>query len=153
MVIGISGPLSVAAVSTAISLIAGLALAWLLVNRRFPGNREIGWLVSGALVLPAPILCYALLWGGSRLTGPGISAAAILSAAPLVVHLLRSAFSGLDPICAQTARTLGASDWRIFWSGELPRIYRSALLAAGLAFARVLLELAAVLFLTLRAVR
>jgi ABC-type Fe3+ transport system permease subunit len=153
MVIGISGPLSVAAVSTALSLVFGLALAWVLVNRRFPGNREIGWLASGALVLPAPIVCYALIWGGPQLTAPGTTAAAVLSAAPLVVRMGRTAFGGLDPICAQAARTLGAGDWRIFWSVELPRIYRPALLAAGLAFARVALELAVVVFLTLRAVQ
>jgi len=153
MVIGISGPLGVAAVSTALSLILGLALAWLLVNRRFPGSREIGWLASGALLLPAPIVCYALIWGDTRLTARGTAAAAIVSAAPLLVRAGRSAFGGLDTVCAQAARTLGAGDWRIFWSVELPRIYRPALLAVGVAFARVLLEMAVVLFLTLRAAK
>jgi molybdate transport system permease protein len=38
------------------------------------------------------------------------------------------------------ARSLGCSEWRIFWRVMLPLSWRPILAAAGVAFARVLAE-------------
>jgi len=145
VVIGISTPLRVAAVATAISLPLGLALAWLLVHRRFPGRRELSLLLTGALAVPCPVVIYALLWEDTRL--PALTAAGMVSATPWLVRAGRAALGGLDPVYRNAARSLGASDWRVFWRVELPLVFRAAVASAGLAFVRVLLDSAAALLL------
>ena len=148
VVIGISAPLRVAAVATALSLAPGFGLAWLLVHRRFPGRRELGLLLTGALAVPCPVVFYALLWDDTRI--PAITAAGMVSATPWLVRAGRAALGGLDPVYGNAARSLGASDWRMFWRVELPLVFRAALAAAGLAFVRVLLDSAAALLLAAR---
>lgn len=143
VVIGISVPLRIAAGATAASVVLGVGLAWLLVNRRFPGRRELGWLLTGALALPSPVIVYALVWRDTRPVA--LTVAGMVSAIPWLVREGRTAFAGLDPIYGNAARGLGASDWRVFWKVELPLVFRSALAAAGLIFVRVFLESAAAL--------
>ena len=139
--------LRVAGISTVVSLVLGLAVAWLLVNRRFPGRREVGALATAGLALPAPVICTFLLLGRPSLASWSMACAAVLSAAPLLVRAGQTAFAGLDPLYGKTARSLGASDWRILWRIELPLIWRAALAAAAVAFARVLAELAVIVLI------
>ena len=142
--------LRVAGVSTAVSLVLGWGLAWLLVNRQFPGKREVGVAASLALALPSPVICYYFLSGRAPLWSWGFTAAAVVSATPMLVRAGRVALTALDPVYGRAARSVGASDWRVFWRIELPLVFRSALAAAGLAFARVLAEFAFVFLLTVR---
>ena len=141
VVIGISVPLRMAAVSTAVSLFIGLWLAWLLVNRRFPGQRVLGGLATAALALPAPVMCYLVFDRAGRWWG--LAGAMVLSAAPMLVRAGRTAFGSLDPVYGNAARSLGASDWRVFWRVEFPRVWRAAAVAGAVAFARVLAEFVA----------
>ena len=137
--------LRVAGVSTGISVVVGLWLAWLLSNREFAGKRALGALVTAALVLPAPLLCYYLLGVFARiwpLTEINLVAAGVVSAMPLLVRASRTAFASLDPNHGKAARSLGASDWRVFWRIELPLALRPILTAIALAFARLLGEFA-----------
>lgn len=150
LVIGISEPLSLAAVSTAVSLILGVPLAWLLVNRQFAGRPEVAILAAGALVLPAPILCSYFLLGQPPLWSWGMAGAAVLSAAPLVVRAGRTSFAALDPLYGKAARSLGASEWRVLWRVEFPLVWRRAFAAAALAFARVLAECFAIVLIAPR---
>jgi molybdate transport system permease protein len=133
--------LRIAGLATVLSAAAGLWLAWILVNREFPGKRAVSALASLALAIPAPVICCYLFWS---FTLPHAVGAGILSAAPIVVRVGRTAFTGLDPLYAQAARSLGASDWRVFARVELPLAARAVLAAVGLGFARVAAELAVV---------
>ena len=138
--------LRVAGVSTGISVVVGLWLAWTLANREFAGKRVLGALWTAALALPSPVLCYYLLCVVGHvwpLTEMYLVAAGVLSAMPLVVRASRTAFASLDPNLAKAARSLGAPGWRVFLRIELPLALRPILAAIALAFARVLLELAA----------
>ena len=138
--------LRVAGLSTGISVVVGLWLAWTLANREFAGKRALGALATAALALPAPVLCYYLLCVLGRvwsLTETGLVAAGVLSAMPLLIRASRTAFASLDPDLAKAARSLGASGWRVFLRIELPLALRPVLAAIALAFARVLAELAA----------
>lgn len=142
--------LRTAAISTAFSLVVGLWLAWLLVNRRFPGRRELGALATASLALPAPVICdYAFFTPAFAWTW-GLAAAAMLSATPMLIRAGRMAFTSLDPIYANAARTLGASEWRVFWRVEIPQIWRSAAAATAVAFARVLAELVVGILIAVR---
>jgi len=138
--------LRVAGLSTGISVVLGLWLAWTLANREFAGKRALGALSTAVLALPAPVLCYYLLCVLGRvwpLTEINLVAAGVLSAMPLVIRASRTAFASLDPNLAKAARSLGASGWRVFLRIELPLALRPILAAIALAFARVLAEFAA----------
>jgi molybdate transport system permease protein len=138
--------LRVAGLSTGISVVVGVWLAWTLANREFAGKRALGALATAALALPAPVLCYYLLcvvghiWS---LTEMNLVAAGVVSAMPLAIRASRTAFESLDPNLAKAARSLGASGWRVFLRIELPLTLRPILAAVALAFARVLAEFAA----------
>ena len=142
--------LRTAAISTAVSLVLGLWLAWLLVNRRFPLRRELGALATASLALPAPVICdYAFFTPAIAWTW-GLAASAMLSATPMLIRAGRTAFTSLDPVYANAARTLGASEWRVFWRVEIPQIWRPAAAATAVVFARVLAELAVGILIAVR---
>jgi molybdate transport system permease protein len=138
--------LRVAGLSTGISVVVGLWLAWTLANREFAGKRALGTIVTAALALPAPVLCYYLVCVFARiwpLTEINLVAAGVVSALPLLVRAFRTTFSSLDPNLGKAARSLGASGWRVFWRIEVPLALRPILAAIAVAFARVLAEFAA----------
>jgi molybdate transport system permease protein len=57
----------------------------------------------------------------------------------------RAAFESVDRRYERAARTLGASEWRLFWRVTLPLSHRSILAAAALAFAQALGDFGATL--------
>jgi molybdate transport system permease protein len=147
--------LRVAAISTALALVIGLWLAWLLANRQFRGKEAIDAAVTLPLVLPPTVLGYYLLvllghnsplgklyeWTfGAPLvfTWQAAVVAALFHSAPLLVKSSRAAFESVDRSYERAARNLGASELRLFWRVTLPLARRSILAAAALAFARSL---------------
>jgi molybdate transport system permease protein len=147
--------LRVAALSTLISLLLGLWVAWLLTNRRFRGQEVLDASVTLPLVLPPTVLGYYLLvllgrqsplghlyeWiFGQPLvfTWQAAVVAAIFHSAPLLIVSTRAALESVDLRYEQAARTLGASEWRVFFRITLPLARRGILAAVALAFARAL---------------
>src|SRR5580704_16914012 len=147
--------LRVAAISTAMALAIGLWLAWILANRAFRGKEVLDAAVTLPLVLPPTVLGYYLLvllgrnspvgqlyqWlFGAPLVFSWQAAvvAALFHSTPLLVKSARAAFESLDHSYERAARSLGASDTRLFWRITLPLARRSILAAAALAFARSL---------------
>lgn len=150
VVIGVYGPLRVAAISTAVSFAIGLWLAWLLVNRQFPGRRELGGLATAALAFPAPVICYVILFGAAKQAFWGVVSAGVFTAAPMLVRAGRGAFVSIDPAYAKVARSLGASDWRVFWRVEFPLVWRPIAAATAVALARVFAEIVAAFLILAR---
>ena len=147
--------LRVAAISTMLSTAVGLWLAYLLANRSFRGKETLDAAITLPLVLPPTVLGYYLLvvigresWFGraweALLGGPLVFTweaavlAAILHSAPLLIKSARAALESVDHDYERAARTLGASEWRLFWQVTLPLARRSILAAVALAFARSL---------------
>jgi molybdate transport system permease protein len=147
--------LRVASLATAVALAVGLWLAYLLANREFRGKEWLDAALTLPLVLPPTVLGYYLLvllgrsspfgkiWEdltGSPLvfTWKAAVIAALLHALPLLVKSARAALESVDRSYERAARTLGASEWRLFWRVTLPLARRSILAAAMLAFARAL---------------
>jgi molybdate transport system permease protein len=64
--------------------------------------------------------------------------AAVLHSAPLLILSARAALEEVDASFERAARTLGASEWRIFWHVSLPLAWKPILAATALAFARSL---------------
>lgn len=147
--------LKVALIATALSLVIGLWLAYLLAHRRFRGMEILDAATALPLVLPPTVLGYYLLVLFGRQAGLGrlyewvtgsplvftwqaAVVAAMFHAVPLLVIFARAAFESVDRNYERAARNLGASDWRVFWKVTLPLTRRSILAAAILAFARSL---------------
>jgi molybdate transport system permease protein len=147
--------LRVAVLSTAISLAAGVWIAYILANRSFRGKEVLNAAVTLPLVLPPTVLGWYLLvligraspfgklWElifGSPLvfTWKAAVVAAILHSLPLLVISARAALESVDRSYARAARALGASEWRLFWRVTLPLARRSVFAATALAFARSL---------------
>lgn len=147
--------LRVAAISTAISLIAGLWIAWLLARGGFRGREVLDAAVTLPLVLPPTVLGYYLLVLLGRATPLGRSyewifgsslvftwqaavVAALIHSMPLLIKSTRAAFESVEPGYIRAAQNLGASDLRIFLQVMIPLARRSIFAAAVLAFARAL---------------
>ena len=147
--------LKVAVIATAVSLGAGLALAYALAHYRFRGRNILDALVTLPVVLPPTVLGYYLLvllgrntilgrtyesiFGTSLVfTWQAAVVAASIHSIPLLVKSARAAFESVDRNMENAARTLGASEWRIFFRVTLPLARRSILAATIFAFARAL---------------
>jgi molybdate transport system permease protein len=147
--------LRVAAISTALALAIGLALAWILANRQFRGKEILDAAVTLPLVLPPTVLGYYLLVVLGRNSPVGkiyewlfgeplvfswqaAVVAALFHSTPLLVKSARAAFESVDRSYERAARNLGATELRLFWRVTLPLVRRSILAAAALGFARSL---------------
>lgn len=148
--------LGVALTATGLTLLVGIPIAWLLARKRFPGRDLLEALVVFPLVLPPTVLGYYLLVViGSRgpigraLTAVGFElaftwrAAVLAAAVGSIALLIKSAQAGFETVdvrLEQAARTLGSSEWGIFWTVTLPLAWRSVLAGAVLAFCRAMGE-------------
>lgn len=129
-----------AALATLLSLLAGLPLAWLLTEKQFPGRELLDAIASLPLVLPPAVLAYYLLAALGRWTLVFDWRAAIglstIYTLPLVVRMSRAGLAALDHNFENAARSLGASEWRVFWRITLPQVWRALLAALLYGFAR-----------------
>jgi len=147
--------LRVAAMSTILAAAIGLAIAYVLANRDFRGKEFLDAAVTLPLVLPPTVLGYYLLVVLGRQSAIGhvyenifgaplvfswqaAVVAALFHAAPLLIKSARAALESVDHAYERAARTLGASESKLFWRISLPLAWRSILAACVLAFARSL---------------
>jgi molybdate transport system permease protein len=156
--------LEVAIAATVISLALGLWIAWLLANRDFPGKNFVDAITTLPLALPPTVLGYYLLvvigrssWIGrawEAVTGSPLVftwraavIASTLHAIPLLIKSSRAALESVDVACERAARSLGATEWRLFWRVSLPLARRAITAATVLAFARSLGDFGATLMI------
>lgn len=147
--------LRVAGFATVISLAISLYVAYLLASRDWRGKEILDAVTTLPLVLPPTVLGYyllVLLGRGSPLgrlyewlfgsplvfTWQAATLAALFHSTPLLIRFTRAAFESLDPGFARAARSLGASEWKVFWRVTVPLARRSIFAGAALAFARSL---------------
>ena len=152
-----------ALVATMVMLPPGVALAWLLARRRFPGRTVIETAVSLPLVMPpvATGLILLELFGrrgpiGRVLAAAGIEVvftwkAVVLAMAvmglPLLVRAGRAGFEQVDHRYEQIAQTLGAGPARVFLTISLPLAGRGVVAGALLGFSRALGEFGATIMI------
>lgn len=151
--------LEVAALSTAIIAPLGVGVAWLLARYQWPGKSVVETLIMLPLVMPpvATGLLLLKLLGrrskfGQLLDSAGIEvvftwravvAAMMVMSFPLLVRACRVAFEEINVRLEQVARTLGASDARVFFTISLPLARRGIIGGLVLAFARAIGEFGA----------
>jgi molybdate transport system permease protein len=78
---------------------------------------------------------------------PATVISAVVMAFPLMYMTSRGAFEQVDTDIESAARTLGASEWRVFWSVTLPLAWSGVVAGTILALARSLGEFGATLIL------
>lgn len=149
-----------ALLSTLVVTPFGLAIAWCLARWRWPGKTLVETAIMLPLVLPPVVTGLVLLrvfgrrgiaghWLYERLglevvfTWRAVVLALAVMSLPLLVLAARVAFEEVSPAFEQLARTLGAGEWRVFFTITLPLARRGVLGGMLLAFARALGEFGA----------
>lgn len=149
-----------ATLATAVTLVLGVPLAWLLARTEFPGRRLVRALVTLPLVLPPVVGGVALLlalgrngiagrwldqWFGVTLpfTTAGVVIAEAFVAMPFLVISVEGTLRAADPRYEEAAATLGASRFTAFRRVTLPLIAPGIAAGAVLAWARALGEFGA----------
>ena len=146
--------------ATALSLVVGVPLAWVLARVGFPGRGAVRALCTLSMVLPPVVGGVALFfalgrrglvgqyldqWFGIRLpfTMAGVIVAQTFVAMPFLVITVEGALRQLDRRFDDAARTLGSSSWYRFRRITLPAIRPALIAGAVLAWARALGEFGA----------
>jgi molybdate transport system permease protein len=149
-----------ASLATALCLVLGVPLAWLLARGDLPGRGLLRALVTVPLVLPPVVGGVALLlvlgrrglvgqylydWFGVALpfSTAGVVVAEAFVAMPFLVISVEGALRGTDPRYEEAAATLGASRWRTFRRVTLPSILPGVVAGTVLCWARALGEFGA----------
>ncbi|GAB1255067.1 molybdate ABC transporter permease subunit [Desulfovibrio falkowii] len=155
--------LRVAGTATLVSFVAATLMAWLLARKKGPMPALLDALCTLPLVLPPTVLGYylILLVGRRGLLGhwlaemginlifswKGAVVAATVVVFPLIYKSARSALEQVDSHLENAARTLGASEWRVFVSVSLPLAWKGIFAGLMLAFARGMGEFGATLMI------
>jgi iron(III) transport system permease protein len=149
--------------ATALDLVLGVAIAWVVVRSTIRGRALLDALVMLPLAVPGLVLAFGFLALSQPgrpfafLLGPGENPALLLVVAygmRRLPYVVRAAVAGLqqsNPALEEAARSLGATPWRTLRRISLPLI--GANLAAGgiLAFAFAMLEVSDSLILAQQA--
>jgi molybdate transport system permease protein len=146
--------------STLLILPFGLAVAWLLARRNWPGKTFVETFVLLPLVLPPVVTGLVLLqlfgmhgplgrWLHAQFgvdvvfTWKAVVLALSAMSFPLLVLFARTAIEEVNPALEQMARTLGAGEWRVWFTITLPLARRGIIAGVLLAFTRALGEFGA----------
>jgi molybdate transport system permease protein len=152
--------LTTATITTALCVVCGVPLAWLLARTNVPGRPLLRALITVPLVLPPVIGGVALLvaFGRRGLVGewlyeafglslPFTTAAVVMAqsfvALPFLVVAVEGALRTADRRYEDVAATLGASEWTTFRRVTLPAVAPGVLAGAVLCWARALGEFGA----------
>ena len=152
-----------AAIATALAMLTGVPLAYLLARHRFRGKRLLEAIINIPVVIPHTAAGVALLlvFGRRGLIGQwvaplgitftdnlgGIVVAMLFVSLPFLVNLSREAFGMVDEELERVAFTDGASQWQAFWHITIPLAWRGVLGGAVMMWARGISEFGAVVIL------
>ncbi len=152
-----------AVISTAIALVTGVPLAYLLARRNFHGKRLLEAILNLPVVIPhtAAGIALLLVFGRRGMLGQwlsplgitftdnvaGIVVAMLFVSLPYLVNLSRESFALVDEEYEKVAFTDGASLWQAFINVTLPLAWRGVLGGAVMMWARGISEFGAVVIL------
>ena len=155
--------LKTAIIATLITFFLGIIAAYWMLGYRGKWKSLIEGIFVCPLILPPTVVGFLLLLLFGR-NGPigqllsslnfsivftwyGAVIAATVVAFPLMYKTALGAFEQIDANLLQVARTLGASEWTIFWRITIPLALPGILAGTTLAFARALGEFGATLMI------
>lgn len=154
--------LKVALWATALNLVLGVGVGYVLARGRFWGREVLDAALTLPMVMPPTVLGYYLLvilgrkgvvgaWLQDHFgitlifTWQGAVIAATVVAFPLVFKSARAAFEAVDTQLEQAARVLGVGEMGVFLRITVPLAWRGILAGLLLAFARAMGEFGATL--------
>lgn len=146
--------------ATAIALVLGVPLAWMLARVPFPGSSAVRALCTLSMVLPPVVGGVALFFSFGRrglfgqyldrwfdiqlpFTTWGVVVAQTFVSMPFLVITVEAALRQMDRRYEDAARTLGGSRWYVFRRVTLPTIRPALIAGAVLTWARALGEFGA----------
>lgn len=142
---------------TAVNVVMGTLVAWVLVRDPFPGRRAVEVLIDIPFALPtivAGLVLLSLYGPGSPLgvdvaaTEAAVTLALLFVTLPFVVRTVQPVLAELDPDVEQAAASLGASHATILRRIVLPALAPAIAAGAALSFARALSEYGALVLLS-----
>ena len=135
---GVAQGLSIALVTTGLSLSVSIPAGRALGLYQFRGKKLIRFLVLAPVIVPslAVVMGIHVLMIKLRLTGTllGVILVHMIPTTPYVTMVMSSVFANYDPEYEELARTLGARRWRVFRSITLPAILPGLLVGGMFAF-------------------
>ncbi|OBB71628.1 sulfate ABC transporter permease subunit CysT [Mycobacterium sp. 852014-52144_SCH5372336] len=141
---------------TAVNLVFGLLVAWVLTRDEFVGKRLVDSVIDLPFALPTIVasLVMLALYGPASPVGLhlqhtkwGIGVALLFVTLPFVVRSVQPVLLELDREIEEAAASLGANNWIIFTRVMLPALLPSLLSGAGLAFSRAIGEFGSVVLI------
>ena len=153
--------IKISVIATSIIFILGISSAWWMTNYRGRWQGLLDGILTLPLVLPPTVAGFAILMligvhgpVGKFLHIFGVNIifswyaaviASTLVAFPLMYQTSRAAFEQIDANILNAARTLGASEWKVFWRVAVPLAWPGVLAGTALSFARSMGEFGATL--------
>lgn len=150
--------------ASAVNVIFGLLVAWVLVRYRFPGRKILDAFIDLPFALPTAVAGITLTtlftktgwlgryfedWGIKVAFTPlGIVAALVFIGLPFVVRTVQPVLVELSAEFEEAASSLGANRWQIFTLVIMPHLWPAVLTGFALAFARTLGEYGSVVFIS-----
>ncbi len=149
--------LGTAVIVSLVNAVLGTITAWVLVRDDFPGKSLVNAVIDLPFALPTIVagLVLLALYGPQSpiginvaFTRTAIVLALLFVTLPFVVRTVQPVLLELDPEAEQAARSLGASEARVFRSIVLPNILPGILSGVALAFARAVGEIGALVLIS-----
>lgn len=149
--------------ATFIVFFIGIAAAWFMATYKGRGRGIIDGILTLPMVLPPTVIGFILLLIigknfplGKLLSEFGVTLiftwvatviAATVVAFPLMYRTSVGAFRQIDVNVLNAARTLGVSEWKIFWKVAIPMAWPGIAAGTVLSFARALGEFGATMMI------
>lgn len=153
--------IKISLVVVAVQLVFGTLIAWVLVRDPFRGSELINGLIDMPFAISPVVVGYMLLllFGRNGLLAPVLTAldikvafavpgmvlATLFVTLPFMIRELIPMLEAFGVQQEQSAATMGASSWQIFWRITLPALRWGLIYGVSLTFARALGEFGAVL--------
>ena len=149
--------LAAATIVALINGVVGTITAWVLVRDEFPGKRLVNAVIDLPFALPTIVagLTLLALYGNNSPVGvhlaytrASVVFALLFVTLPFVVRTVQPVLHELDTEMEQAARSLGASERRVFFRIVLPNLLPGVLSGMALALARAVGEIGSVVLIT-----
>jgi sulfate transport system permease protein len=142
---------------TALNVVMGTVIAWVLVRERFPGARILDVVIDLPFALPTIVagLVLLLLYGPKSPIGvdvanarPAVFLALAFVTLPFVVRTVQPVLEEVDEDVEEAASSLGASGFTTFRRVILPSLVPAIAAGAALSFARAISEYGSLVLLS-----
>jgi molybdate/tungstate transport system permease protein len=147
--------------ATAVAMVFGTPLAYIMARKNFVGKKVIEGLIDLPIMIPHPVIGIAILslFGRNTILGrmlelvgieimgslTGIVIVLVFVGAPFYVNTVKAGFESVPIRLEKASRTLGAGMTSTFFRVTFPIVWRNMVLGAVMCTARAISEFGAVI--------